>query len=141
MKKACNVIAFWAGDRANISYGDIVKEYNPLELIDFLYHTHATVDGGMDACWDATNNKVLVAYKNTYGSGGYPHAFAISCSGTTLTQGGRYQIMNIEISAFIRCAFDSDQGKAMVNYTMASNNKLVRCVIILTNIKRFVNIF
>ena len=88
--------------------------------------THTTVDGGMDACWDSTNNKVLVVYKNTYGSGGYPHAFAISCSGTTLTQGGRYQIMNIEISAFIRCAFDSDQGKAMVNYTMASNNKLVR---------------
>ena len=88
--------------------------------------THTTVGGGMDACWDSTNNKVLVAYKNTYGSGGYPHAVAISCSGTTLTAGSRYQLMNIEISAYLVCAFDSDQGKAMVNYTMASNNKLVR---------------
>ena len=88
--------------------------------------THTTVDGGMDACWDSTNNKVLVAYKNTYGSGGYPHAVALSCSGTTLTQGSKNQLLNIEISAFLRCAFDSDQGKAMVNYTLASNNKLVR---------------
>ncbi len=88
--------------------------------------THTTAEGAMDACWDSTNNKVLVVYKNTYGSGGYPHAFAISCSGTTLTQGSRYQLLNIEISAFIRCAFDSDQGKAMVNYTIASNSKLIR---------------
>ena len=73
-----------------------------------------TGQGAFDACWDSTNNKVLVAFKNGQNNW-YLSGAALSCSGTTLTWGSVVTLAGYA-SDFIRLAFDSDEGKALLTF-------------------------
>ena len=79
-----------------------------------------TLQGSLDACWDSTNNKVLVAFKNGQNSW-YLSGAALSCSGTTLTWGSVVALQSYGAS-FINLAFDSDEGKALLTFKNDSNN-------------------
>ena len=79
-----------------------------------------TGQGAMDACWDSTNNKVLVAFKNGQNNW-YLSGAALSCSGTTLTWGSVVTLAGYSAD-FIKLAFDSDEGKALVTFKNTSNN-------------------
>ena len=46
--RCCNVIAFWSGIRANKSYHLERDDYDMQPLVEYLYHIHKTIDGGMD---------------------------------------------------------------------------------------------
>ena len=76
--------------------------------------------GAMDACWDSTNNKVLVAFKNGQSSW-HLSGVALSCSGTTLTWGSVVTLAGYA-SEFIRLAFDPDEGKALVTFKNTGDN-------------------
>ena len=71
-----------------------------------------TSQGTMDACWDSTNNKVLVAFRHGQSSN-HLAGVALSCSGTTLTWGSVVVLAGYT-SSFIRLCFDSTEGKAFL---------------------------
>ena len=73
-----------------------------------------TSQGTLDACWDSTHNKVLVAFRHGQSSN-HLGGVSLSCSGTTLTWGS-VVILAGYVSSFIRLAFDSDEGKALLTF-------------------------
>ena len=110
------VICVWHAGNGNGIYaragtisGDTMTWGNIVQLSGV-----TTSQGTMDACWDSTNNKVLVAFRHGQSSN-HLAGVALSCSGTTLTWGSVVTLAGY-VSSFIRLAFDSDEGKALLTF-------------------------
>ena len=78
----------------------------------------------LDACWDSTNNKVIVIFRNTNASN-HLYAVTLTASGTTLTWGTPQNVMNIATDYPV-IAFDEDKGKALMTFQNDGNNRGVR---------------
>ncbi len=78
----------------------------------------------LDACWDSTNNKVIVIFRNTNASN-HLYAVTLTASGTTLTWGTPQNVMNIATDYPV-IAFDEDKGKALMTFQNDGNHRGVR---------------
>jgi len=81
-----------------------------------------------DACWDSTNNKVIVAFKKVNDSEqGY--VVALSNSGTTITWGTPLKVVNGPETKRQRIVFNADKGKAVITYVNKGNDRGVAQVV------------
>ena len=76
----------------------------------------------VDACYDSTNHKVLVAFRNaSYGN--YNYVVALSSSGTTVSWGTKQLGENGISTSHQRICFDSTLGKAIVTMKNDGNSR------------------
>ena len=113
--------------RAGIANGSTAGDVGNFGTTVQMSGTQTTAKGHMDACWDSTNNKVIIVFKRT-DSTDLIKGVVLTCSGTTLTFGS-IQTISEHTTNEPRIAFDTDLGKAMMTYSHATNTRLYRQVV------------
>lgn len=78
-----------------------------------MFEPNAVTATGMDACYDTTNDKVVITYRDT--SAGQGQSIVGTVSGTSISFGSQviFEGANVEEP---RCAFDANAGKVVVAY-------------------------
>ena len=117
-------------DSANSEYGTAIVGTVSGTSISFgtaVVFNSGTTDGGNTIAFDSTNNKVVIAYRNT-SSGSRLEAIVGTVSGTSISFGSAL-VVNANSCSNVTTVFDSTNGKIVIAWTDTNASSVGKAIV------------
>ena len=130
---SCKVVYDTSNDKAVIIYrmqsdATIKAIVGTISGTDISFGTAVSLDtnyltdpGGVDACFDSSNNKVILAFHHA-GDGNKAFAVVGTVSGTSISFGTPVKCNGNNAAATVRCCFDENTSKVVTVFADNSNS-------------------